>query len=45
MHSNIAGSQLAVLPKSKHMTFVDQTDMFNETVDAFIHSRPLPRAK
>ena len=45
MHSNILGSQLAVLPKSKHMTFVDQPKMFNDTVDAFVHSRSLPAAK
>jgi proline iminopeptidase len=45
MHSNILGSQLAVLPKSKHMTFVDQTEMFNNIVDAFVHSRPLSAAK
>jgi proline iminopeptidase len=45
MHSNIPGSQLAVLPKSKHMTFVDQNAMFNNTVDAFIHSGSLPSTK
>jgi proline iminopeptidase len=45
MHSNISGSQLAVLPKSKHMTFVDQNAMFNNKVDAFIHSRPLSSTK
>jgi proline iminopeptidase len=39
MHLNISGSQMAVLPKSRHMTFVDQNVMFNNTVDAFIHSR------
>jgi proline iminopeptidase len=42
MHANIRGSQLAILPKTKHYTFVDQTGLFNETVDAFVHSRPLP---
>jgi proline iminopeptidase len=42
MHANIQGSQLVVLPKSAHMTFVDQAAMFNNTVDAFIHSRSLP---
>ena len=45
MHSNIPASELAILPKSKHMTFVDQTEMFNSTVDAFLHSRPFPSAK
>jgi proline iminopeptidase len=38
MHSNIRNSQLAVLPKSRHMTFVDQNGMFNDTINAFIHS-------
>jgi len=42
MHANIAGSQMVVLPKSRHMTFVDQNVLFNKSVDAFIHSRPLP---
>jgi proline iminopeptidase len=41
MQSNIPGSQLAILPKSKHMTFVDQTKMFNDAVDTFVRSRPL----
>jgi proline iminopeptidase len=41
MHSNVTGSQLAILPKSKHMTFVDQTQMFNQTVNGFIHSSPM----
>jgi proline iminopeptidase len=45
MHSHISGSQMVVLPKSKHMTFVDQNVLFNTTVDAFIHSRPLPSTK
>ena len=38
MHANIAGSELLVLPKSRHMTFVDQTGMFNNAVDQFLHS-------
>ena len=42
MHASIHWSTLAILPHSKHFTFVDQTDLFNESVDAFIHSRPLP---
>jgi proline iminopeptidase len=41
MQSNIPGSQLAILPKSKHMTFVDQTKMFNDAVDTFVRSRPI----
>jgi proline iminopeptidase len=44
MHAGIRGSLLAVLPHSKHFTFVDQTTLFNESVDNFIHSRPLPAA-
>lgn len=44
MHANIQGSQLAILPKTKHFTFVDQTGLFNKTVDAFVHSRRLPSA-
>jgi pimeloyl-ACP methyl ester carboxylesterase len=44
MHTNIQGSQLAILPKTKHFTFVDQSGLFNETVDAFVHSRRLPLA-
>jgi pimeloyl-ACP methyl ester carboxylesterase len=44
MHANIQGSQLAILPKTKHFTFVDQTGLFNETVDALVHSRRLPSA-
>jgi proline iminopeptidase len=44
MRANIQGSQLAILPKTKHFTFVDQTGMFNDAVDAFIHSQPLPLA-
>ena len=42
MHANIQGSQLALLPKTKHFTFIDQTGLFNETVVAFLQSRPLP---
>jgi proline iminopeptidase len=37
MHERIAGSEMKVLPKSGHMTFVDQPRMFNETVNAFLH--------
>jgi proline iminopeptidase len=37
MHTNIVGSQLAVVPGSKHFTFIDQPDRFNQIVDRFIH--------
>jgi proline iminopeptidase len=37
MHEKIAGSKLVVLPKSGHMTFVDQPNMFNHAVDEFLH--------
>jgi proline iminopeptidase len=36
MQAKIAGSKLAVLPKSGHMTFVDQPDLFVKTVDDFL---------
>ena len=36
MHDAIAGSELVVLPKSGHMTFVDQTSQFNTAVHAFL---------
>jgi pimeloyl-ACP methyl ester carboxylesterase len=36
MHEKIAGSKMVVLPNSGHMTFVDQTGMFIETVDEFL---------
>ncbi len=39
MHAKIRGSKLVILPKSGHMTFVDQPRMFLETVDNFLHSR------
>jgi proline iminopeptidase len=42
MHANIQGSQLALLPKTKHFTFIDQTGLFNETIVAFLQSHPLP---
>ena len=38
MQEKIAGSKLVVLPRSGHMTFVDQPKMFNHTVDEFLHS-------
>jgi proline iminopeptidase len=39
MHAKIAGSKLVVLPKSGHMTFVDQPGMFMKNVEEFLHSR------
>jgi proline iminopeptidase len=36
MHAKIAGSQLAILPNSGHMTFVDQTELFLKTVREFV---------
>jgi proline iminopeptidase len=36
MHAKIAGSKLVILPKSGHMTFVDQPDRFVQTVRDFI---------
>lgn len=38
MHEKIAGSKLVILPKSGHMTFVDQPDMFIGNVNGFLHS-------
>lgn len=37
MHEKIAGSKLVVLPKSGHMTFVDQPSLFLSAVDDFLH--------
>ena len=36
MHEKIAGSQLVILPKSGHMTFVDQSEMFLKAVRDFV---------
>jgi len=36
MHEKIAGSQLVILPKSGHMTFVDQPSKFLDAVRAFV---------
>lgn len=36
IHQHIAGSQLVVLPKSGHMTFVDQPTMFLQAVSDFL---------
>ena len=40
MHEKIRGSKLVILPKSGHMTFVDQPAMFISAVDSFIHTAP-----
>ena len=37
MHKLIKGSELFILPKSGHMTFVDQPDLFLDKVDKFLH--------
>ena len=37
MNKAIAGSKLVILPKSGHMTFVDQRDLFNRAVNDFLH--------
>jgi proline iminopeptidase len=45
MHQKIADSQIVILPKSGHMTFVDQQGMFNDSVNTFVHlKRPKPPA-
>lgn len=36
MHEKIAGSQLVILPKSGHMTFVDQPEQFLRVVRDFV---------
>jgi proline iminopeptidase len=36
MHEKIAGSQLVILPKSGHMTFVDQPEQFLKAVRDFV---------
>jgi proline iminopeptidase len=36
MHEKISGSQLVILPKSGHMTFVDQPEMFLKAVRDFV---------
>ena len=38
MHEKIAGSKIVVFPKAGHMTFVDDTGMFIQTVDNFLHA-------
>jgi proline iminopeptidase len=39
MNEKIAGSKLVIFPKSGHMTFVDQPDMFIKTVNDFLHAK------
>jgi len=38
MHEKIAGSKLVVLPKSGHMTFVDQPGLFIDAVKNFVRA-------
>ena len=38
MHEKIAGSTLVIVPKSGHMTFVDQPSLFLSAVDKFLHT-------
>jgi proline iminopeptidase len=38
MHEKIAGSKIVIFPKSGHMTFVDDNEMFIKTVDEFLHA-------
>lgn len=40
MHGKIAGSKLVILPKSGHMTFVDQNRKFVDAVNNFLHPTP-----
>ena len=42
MNEKIAGSKLVVLPKSGHMTFVDQNGMFIDAIDDFLHPKAQP---
>ena len=37
MHAKIAGSRLVILPKSGHMTFVDQPQLLIGSVNGFLH--------
>jgi len=36
MHQKIAGSKLVILPKSGHMTFVDQPGLFEKAIEDFL---------
>jgi proline iminopeptidase len=37
MHEKITGSTLRIFPKSGHMNFVDQPNLFVKTIDEFLH--------
>jgi proline iminopeptidase len=39
MHEKIAGSKLAIVPESGHMTFVDQPNFFIKTVTNFLNGK------
>jgi proline iminopeptidase len=39
MQAKIAGSKLVILPKSGHMTFVDQPSLFLTAVNEFVHGK------
>jgi proline iminopeptidase len=43
MHEKIAGSQIAILASSGHMTFVDQPNLFIRSVDSFLHAGANPK--
>ncbi|HEY1648887.1 MAG TPA: proline iminopeptidase-family hydrolase [Terracidiphilus sp.] len=38
MHEKIAGSKLVILPNAGHMNFVDQPEMWQQTVDGFLNN-------
>lgn len=40
MHEKIMNSDLVIVPKSGHMTFVDQPGVFIHSVDEFLHADP-----
>jgi proline iminopeptidase len=39
MHEKIAGSKLVIVPKSGHMTFVDQPNLFINSVTDFVNAK------
>jgi pimeloyl-ACP methyl ester carboxylesterase len=39
MHEKIAGSKLVIVPKSGHMTFVDQPNLFMKSVSEFVNGK------
>jgi len=39
MNAKIPGSKLVIVPKSGHMTFVDQPDLFIKTVSDFVNAK------